>query len=109
MLHKCANPDCVNAFRSLSDGKLFLLETENGARLLPYAAVMTGRERPARRVERYWLCDDCCSQLTLTFQPGRGMVTVPLGVRNTHLPVAHLTQLQSSKVFRAERSGKDFL
>ena len=109
MLHKCANPDCVNAFRSLSDGKLFLLETENAARLFSDSAAMTRRERPARRVERYWLCDGCCSQLTLAFQPGRGMVTVPLGVRNTHLPAAHLTQLQASKVFRAERSGKDFL
>jgi hypothetical protein len=28
MLHKCANPACASAFRSLRHGKLFLLETE---------------------------------------------------------------------------------
>ena len=34
MLHKCANAACTNLFRSLSVGKLFLLETDT-ARQLP--------------------------------------------------------------------------
>ena len=28
MLHKCANPACLIPFRKLSQGKLFLVETE---------------------------------------------------------------------------------
>ena len=33
MLHKCANAACPSLFRSLSVGKLFLLETDYGEEL----------------------------------------------------------------------------
>jgi hypothetical protein len=93
MLHKCANPACASAFRSLRHGKLFLLETDYGS--APGSGPSPGnrRERLARRVERYWLCDRCSSLLTLTFERGRGMVTVPLPARNTDLPALHLKQV----------------
>jgi hypothetical protein len=61
MLHKCANPECTRPFRRLTEGKLFLVESPN-----------------RRRAEYYWLCDDCASVLTLTFEAGRGMITVPI-------------------------------
>lgn len=90
MLHKCANPACPNVFRSLSRGKLFLLETDYAASTVPSSSLISRRERLARRVERYWLCDCCSSRLTLTFEHGRGMVTVPLPARNARRPVMHL-------------------
>jgi len=39
-------------------------------------------------VERYWLCDDCCSTLTLTFEQGRGIAAIPLPsqVKGNRLP-----------------------
>ncbi len=92
MLHKCANPACPSVFRSLNQGKLFLLETDNTITVFSDTVSMNRRERSARRVERYWLCDCCSSLLTLTFERGRGMVTVPLPARNTQVPAAHLTQ-----------------
>jgi hypothetical protein len=54
MLHKCANPTCPSVFRSLSHGKLFLLETEHAAESIPSPSLTSRRERLARRVERYW-------------------------------------------------------
>ena len=90
MLHKCANPACPSVFRSLSRGKLFLLETDYAAEAAPGPSPTSRRERLARRVERYWLCDCCASLLTLTFERGRGMVTVPLPARNTLVPALHL-------------------
>ena len=89
MLHKCANPACSSLFRTLSHGKLFLLETDRSA-----AAITAGRVRSLRRMERYWLCDSCSLLLTLIFERGRGMVTVPLPPRNTLSPSVHLTQMQ---------------
>jgi hypothetical protein len=89
MLHKCANPVCPSVFRSLRHGKLFLLETDYAAEPDPTPSLTSRRERLARRVERYWLCDCCSAQLTLTFERGRGMVTVPLPVRNTRVPALH--------------------
>jgi hypothetical protein len=35
MLHKCANPACPSLFRSLSLGKLFVLETDFGEGFTP--------------------------------------------------------------------------
>jgi hypothetical protein len=78
MLHKCANPACSNVFRRLSEGKLFQVETDN------LAPANSGRYSPARnprlsrRVEHYWLCNQCSSFLTLTFERDQGMITVPL-------------------------------
>lgn len=94
MLHKCANPACPSLFRSLNLGKLFLLETEFGEALTSMIAPRSRRERPLRRMERYWLCDVCSSVLTLAFEPGRGMVTVPLPARNRLVPSLHLTEMQ---------------
>ena len=77
MLHKCANPECSNAFRHLREGKLFLVENE-------YFPRARNRSRKSRRppllrhMEHFWLCGGCSQQLTLTFDRERGMITVPL-------------------------------
>ena len=110
MLHKCANPDCPSVFRRLSQGKLFLVETDNSTTQLFGNSPMSRRERSARRLERYWLCDCCASFLTLTFEHGRGMVTVPLPAGNTRLPGAHLTAMQPAmKGYGAEPNLKGAL
>ena len=76
MLHKCANPECVNPFRRLSEGKLFLVRSG--------AADAKGPRRPNRdmrmtqHIEHFWLCDRCAGVLTLSFEQERGMVLVPL-------------------------------
>lgn len=74
MLHKCANPACSNPFRRLSEGKLFQVEKPAP----PYSPHSGRSSRPTRRVEHYWLCDDCSALLTLAFEKGRGLITVPL-------------------------------
>ena len=94
MLHKCANPACTSLFRSLSVGKLFLLETDYGEELTSAVALRSRRHRALRRMERYWLCDGCSALLTLTFEPGRGLVTVPLPARNRAVPAVHLSGMQ---------------
>lgn len=75
MLHKCANPSCTNPFRKLSQGKLFLVDTQ------PFGESATRRarwnNRPVQRVEYYWLCDQCAFVLTLSYEKGRGVVAVP--------------------------------
>ena len=106
MLHKCANPTCPSLFRSLSHGKLFLLETDYSSAVISAIAPAGRRERSVRRMERYWLCDACSSILTLTFQRGRGMVTVPLPDRSVLSPGAHLTQKQAfTPEYRADLKG----
>jgi hypothetical protein len=78
MLHKCANPACAVRFRNLGRGKLFQIEAEYLEAPAPRPSASGRRVRTLRRVERYWLCDECASSLTLTFDQSRGVVTVPL-------------------------------
>jgi len=84
MLHKCANPQCASPFRKLSEGKLFLIEVD--------ASDLTRYRNPVwqggfgRRVEYYWLCDQCAAILTLSFEKERGMVLVPLPDKTSKMP-----------------------
>ncbi len=84
MLHKCANPACTNPFRHLSQGKLFQVETEDFTASISGLVTPKRRLRSLRRVEHYWLCDECSSFFSLTSEKGRGMITVPLpaGMKN---------------------------
>lgn len=106
MLYKCANPVCPTLFRSLSHGKLFLLHTDGPAAVGPGIVPTIRRERSSGQRERYWLCDNCFPLLTLTFERGRGMVTVPIPARNSSRPALHLMQAQPTvKGYRAELKG----
>lgn len=91
MLHKCANVACSVPFRRLSEGKLFQVETA-----LPEAPPWprSGGGRKAKKVEHFWLCDDCSSHLTLVFEKNHGIVTVPIPLRPPkRSPVAVDTRL----------------
>jgi len=104
VLHKCANPVCLNPFRKLSQGKLFLVETEALDPSDPERSTWKGK--PPRHIEHYWLCDQCASVLTLSFERGRGMITVPLPRANGKIPVSsvHLGDVNSDLSARNEQS-----
>jgi hypothetical protein len=87
VLNKCANSICPTPFRRLSHGKLFRVERK--AFVAGLAGLRpTRRSRLRRRVEHYWLCDQCSSELTLIFEKEHGMLTVPLPEANKRAPVA---------------------
>jgi len=88
MLHKCANSDCSSLFRRLTQGKLFRAETDSAHTSTTGHESDRRRNRPLRRVEYYWLCDACSQFLTLVFERGRGMITVPLPHAAAKKPVA---------------------
>jgi hypothetical protein len=77
MLYKCANESCNTPFRRLKEGKLFQVETQYFTGRSS-STNSTKRARPSRRIEHYWLCDACSPFVTLTFDQGRGVTTVPL-------------------------------
>lgn len=76
MLSTCANLACSTPFRRLREGKLFQVETEYFDRNRTTHSVR--KERVLRRVEHYWLCDECSPFVTLTFDRVRGVIAVPL-------------------------------
>ncbi len=87
MLNKCANSICPTPFRRLSHGKLFRVERK--AFVAGFAGLTPPRRsRPRRRVEHYWLCDQCSSVLTLIFEKEHGMLTGPLPEAKKRAPIA---------------------
>jgi|HubBroStandDraft_5_1064220.scaffolds.fasta_scaffold24728_3 hypothetical protein len=78
MLSHCANSRCSTPFLRLRQGKLFLVETECVANPAVTAAPTLPARPRGRRVERYWLCDDCAGVWTLVHDRHRGIVLVPL-------------------------------
>lgn len=79
MLSKCANPVCTTPFHYLRDGKLFQIDTSLDHPQGVRPGLVT-EHRPPHRIEFFWLCADCSSTLTLAFQRGKGVVTVPLSL-----------------------------
>jgi hypothetical protein len=84
VLHKCANPNCINLFRKLSQGKLFLLDTQP----LQRSEARRGRwgGQSMHRVEYYWLCDQCAFAFTLSYEKGRGVIAVPRPEAGKRMP-----------------------
>lgn len=61
MVAKCANPSCGASFQYLRGGKLFLVDLSRAAR----RANQEGGDSGKRTAEYFWLCDRCCSQMTV--------------------------------------------
>ena len=96
MLHKCANPTCSKRFLRLSQGKLFRIEIDDWHASSPNQALTGRRPKLSRRVEHYWLCEECSHLLTLTFEKGIGVITVPLlGIKRKSMPDLHVAETNS--------------
>lgn len=74
MLSKCANPGCTATFLYLHQGKLFRLNVSNG---IPVSSSLP-QTKTAQRVEFFWLCSDCATELTVDYTQGSGVAVVPL-------------------------------
>lgn len=82
MLSKCANPECVEVFRYLHQGKIFHLSPTHHPQTK--TAALHGS-----RHERFWLCARCSKQMTFILD-GRQAKLVRLPVESgqiTPLPV----------------------
>ena len=75
MLSKCANPGCPATFLYLHEGKLFRLDT-----IIETVASTPALEtkKPSRRMEFFWLCSECATELTLGYNQASGITIVPL-------------------------------
>jgi hypothetical protein len=73
VVSKCANPECAAPFRYFHVGKLYRLETEAGVDRRRSLGNDEEMEKHLRRIEFYWLCENCASRMTLVFEKGVGV------------------------------------
>jgi hypothetical protein len=79
MLSQCVNPQCSKPFLRLREGKLFLVEAGFRDKSAETPSASSGHARkPPRRVERYWLCDECAAYWTLIDDGEQGIRLAPL-------------------------------
>jgi hypothetical protein len=77
VVSKCANPGCAATFRYFHQGKLFRLETEAGLERRRALGNDDEKKKPLRRIEFYWLCENCAQKMTIVFEKGVGVAARP--------------------------------
>jgi hypothetical protein len=77
MVSKCANPDCSVPFRYFHTGKLFRGETASGFDRRRAMGQDAQQSKPLRRLEFFWLCEDCSGKMTLAFDTESGVTVRP--------------------------------
>jgi hypothetical protein len=86
MLAKCANPSCSTPLVYLREGKIFMIESgpQSSGRQstgphskTTIAAPLQLASKAQNRVEHFWLCGPCSSEMTLTFDRQQGVQVVP--------------------------------
>ena len=79
MVAKCANPDCSATFRYFHTGKLFRVETSAGLDRRRAMGQDAAESKPMRRLEFFWLCNECAGRMTVVFDRDLGVT-----VRDSH-------------------------
>jgi hypothetical protein len=78
VVSKCANPECAAPFRYFRLGKLFRWETEVGFDRRRSLGPDDEMKKTIRRIEFYWLCENCAGKMTLVFEKGVGVSARPI-------------------------------
>jgi hypothetical protein len=79
MLSHCANIQCGRPFLHLQQGKLFLVESDNGSKpRSDQEFALPHKRKPPRSTERFWLCERCAQVWTLVHDKDGGIVLLPL-------------------------------
>ena len=93
MIVQCANPACARPLRYLFGGRLFQFGVRaQDAERTPHLS----SRKLARRVAHFWLCGQCSSTLSLTFDLRDGVKVVPL------VPLVPLVITTAAEQFPAE-------
>lgn len=97
MLSRCANSQCSKPFLRLGQGRLFVVEAPQVPELRDLKSTRSPylRKDP-RRIERYWLCDDCAETWTLIQDRQQGIALVPLRREAAGTEVTTLSARQSA-------------
>jgi hypothetical protein len=104
MLSKCANPVCTETFRYLHQGRIFHVS--------PSPAMQVAAEAKGLIAERFWLCDDCSTKLTVIWDGAQAKV-VPLPEKRKAskiaLPNPDEASLRETEAVEVSHSPRSYL
>lgn len=73
MVSKCANPECSVPFRYFHTGKLYRVDTTTGLDRRRTMGHDGEQGKTLRRLEFFWLCEECAGKMTLNFDKSSGV------------------------------------
>jgi hypothetical protein len=76
MLSKCANPSCSTQLIYLREGKIFVMEHASKPSKPKLGPQGPQPDKPASRLEHFWLCGPCSENLTLIYHIDGGVQVV---------------------------------
>ena len=92
MVETCANPACSAPFRYWRSGKLFRCDVKTPSKPCLDVPDEISQLKPVRSSVFFWLCENCCSTMTLSFDPHKGLTMVPLRTTEPHRNVMAATE-----------------
>ena len=95
MVETCANPACSAPFRYWRSGKLFRCDVKTPSEPCRDVPDQICQLKPVRSSVFFWLCENCCSTMTLSFNPHKGLTIVPLRATEPHRNVMGVTEAQA--------------
>lgn len=78
MISHCANPDCSVPFHYLRGGRLYRFEVRRPSEPCQDVPNAICSVKPYAATVFFWLCEKCCSKLTLKFTPESGVTLMPM-------------------------------
>jgi hypothetical protein len=73
---KCANPSCAASFEWLGGGKLFRFPRDQHE--LSHTSGSESCGNGSHPLGHFWLCERCSNIYMVHYEPGRGVVILPL-------------------------------
>ena len=95
MVKTCANAACAAPFRHRRGGKLFRCDVKTPSDPCRDVPDQICQLKPIRSSVFFWLCENCCSTMTLSFDPQTGLTIVPLKATEPHRNVMGVTEAQA--------------
>jgi hypothetical protein len=78
VISHCANPECAVPFHYLRGGRLYRFEVRSPSEPCQDLPNAICSHKPSLATVFFWLCENCCSALTLKFAPETGVRLLPL-------------------------------
>jgi hypothetical protein len=95
MVKTCANPVCAAPFHYWRGGRLFRCDVKAPSETCRDVPDQICQLKPIRSSVFFWLCENCCSTMTLKFDPRKGLTVVSLRATESHRNATGVTEAQA--------------
>jgi hypothetical protein len=109
MVQTCANPACAIPFRYWRGGKLFRCDLKTPGEPGRDVSDQICQLKPTRSSVFFWLCENCCSTMALSFDPHTGLTIVRRSSANRQRHGTDITEPQELRAWSGREQSAAYL